>query len=177
MVEALSRKVSVSIAEPQALDPRSNSAICPSCGSVEPYNNGHRYAYGLDIQRFKCRVCGYRFSDPAAKTLKVNPDNVLDSQQNNPCKELDLLAALETKENSAGNNTQHGYIVEYQWKMQKRQLAKNTIYNRSIWLNTLVKYGADLKNPESVETVLATEEISAPTKRNIINTYATFAKT
>jgi len=85
------------------------------------------------------------------------------------------LAALEPKQTSAGNNTQHGYIVEYQWKMQKRQLAKNTIINRSIWLKALIDKGADLKNPDSVLTVLATENFSPPTKRNIINTYATFA--
>ena len=97
---------------------------CPSCGDSNPYSNGHRYSYGLEIQRFKCRVCGYRFSDPASKTLNVNPDNVLDSQQNFLCKEIDLLAALEQKESGAGiNATQQGLIVEYQWKMQKRQLA------------------------------------------------------
>ena len=155
--------------------PAQTAVKCPQCDNLAPYNNGHRYAYGLTIQRFKCRVCGHRFSDPMAKVLKAIPDNVLDSRQNISSRGM-ALAALEPKMTSAGNNTQHGYIVEYQWKMQKRQLAENTIYNRSIWLNALVEKGADLKNPDSVETVLATENFTAATKRNIINTYSAFAK-
>jgi len=150
------------------------SVICPRCGNSAPFNNGHRYSYGLEIQRFKCKKCGYRFSDPTA--LKTVRDNKEISQQNKLSRGL-ALATLENKETSAGiNTTQQGLIFEYQWKMQKRQLAKTTIYNRSIWLAQLVNYGADLKNPETVETVLATEEIPAATKRNIINTYATFVK-
>jgi integrase len=60
--------------------------------------------------------------------------------------------------------------------MKKHGLANVTIINRTGWLNTLVFLGADLKNPDSVETILATEEIPIPTKRNIVGTYAAFAK-
>ncbi len=56
-----------------------------ACGITiegEIYNNGKRYlSFGLEIQRFKCRECGYRFSDPASKTLEAIPNNVMDSQQ------------------------------------------------------------------------------------------------
>lgn len=148
---------------------------CPECGDSTPYSNGHRYAYGLEIRRFKCRVCGYRFSDPASKVLKVNPNNIEASQQNITSRGFELLATQAEKETCVGSNTQQGFIIEYQWKMQKRQLAANTIYNRSIWLKALTSKGADLKNPDSVETVLATEAFTPATKRNIINTYATFA--
>jgi hypothetical protein len=146
MVEALDH-VSLSSAtiEPQALDSR-DVVACPECGSKKVYNDGHREAYGVTIQRYRCR-CGKRFSEPT-KQLKTEWTNNLASQQNKLLQEIDLLAALENKENSAGNTQQQqGYIVEYQWKMQKRQLTKNTIYNRSLWLTSLVKLGRTSKTP------------------------------
>lgn len=147
---------------------------CPQCNAKKVFNDGHRIAYGVTIQRFRCRTCGCRFSEDT-KQLKTKFNNLLGSQQNNPCKEIDLLAAL-TENESAGNNTQKGYIVEYKWKMQKRGLTLNTIYNRAIWLTKLVKLGADLKNPETVEIIFATETLTPATKMNMVNTYATFAK-
>ena len=58
--------------------------------------------------------------------------------------------------------------------MKKHQLADKTISNRTLWLNHLVKLGCDLKNPETFETVLATEHITTPTKWNMIKTYTAF---
>jgi integrase/predicted RNA-binding Zn-ribbon protein involved in translation (DUF1610 family) len=148
---------------------------CPECGSEKIYNNGKRYLSYGEVQRFKCRECGYRFSD-SAKTLKDVMDNKVSSQKNVPTEGM-ALAALEEKRTSAGiNTTQQGLIVDFQWKMKKRQLADVTIIGRTLWLNELVKLGADLKNPDSVETVLATEKIPLPTKANMVKTYAAFTK-
>jgi integrase len=72
--------------------------------------------------------------------------------------------------------TQHGLIVEFQWKMKKRQIADATIESRSYWLTKLVKKGADLLSPDTVETVLATEDMTTPAKFNIVKTYKAFTK-
>ena len=43
---------------------------CPCCGSERLYRDGLRYlSNGKTVQRFLCRVCGYRFSD---SKIKVN---------------------------------------------------------------------------------------------------------
>ncbi len=74
------------------------------------------------------------------------------------------------------NQTQDGLIVDFQWKMKKRNKAKSTIENRTLCLNKLVKLGADLTKPESVETVLATEELTSANKYNTVKAYVAFTK-
>jgi len=39
---------------------------CPQCGSEKTWRDGIRYNGFEEIQRFICRNCGYRFSDPEA---------------------------------------------------------------------------------------------------------------
>jgi integrase len=152
--------------------------VCPSCGCTKVFANGHREAYGVDIQRFKCGSprCGYRFSDPTAlKTVKYNKT---DSQQKHASGGTELLATLEKQgETSAGiNNPQQGLIFEFEWKQKKRQLKPKTIHDRSMWLTQLADLGCDLKSPDSFETILATETIPTPTKANMVSTYVAFTK-
>ena len=88
--------------------------ICPKCGS-SAFNNGHRYVYGLTIQRYKCANsrCGYRFSDSLSKNLNAVPNKFKVSQQNISSRGM-ALAALEQKGTSVGiNATQQGLIIEY----------------------------------------------------------------
>lgn len=40
---------------------------CPECGSGRAYKDGMRYTGEGPIQRFLCRSCGYRFSEPNVK--------------------------------------------------------------------------------------------------------------
>lgn len=169
--------------QPQPYNVRSDALKCPECGNTRVFHDGFRKAplnalSSEPIQRYRCADYGHRFSEHQSRQiLKSQAAEFVSSQQNNPCKEIDLLAALEKEKASAGiNTTQQGLILEFQWKMKKRQLADVTITSRTIWLNQLVKLGADLRNPDTVETVLATEEISTPTKCNIVKTYTAFTK-
>jgi len=147
--------------------------LCIQCGSDRFFKDGFRLlADGTKVQRWLCRNCGYRFSEP--KTLNLD-DGIGQVSQ--------ICAKLEAKnlESAQGSKTcvektQHGLVVDFQWKMKKRGLSDVTISNRTTWLNELLRFGADLKNPDSVETVLATEEIKLPTKDNIVKTYAAFTK-
>ena len=154
--------------------------VCPECGSSEIVCNGHRYIGEVAIQRYQCKNkgCGYRFSDPNSTSLKTVTDNYRINQQNISSRGMVLAALNETKTNSAGteNQTQQGLIVEFQWKMKKRNKALSTIQNRILYLSKLVKLGADLRNPESVETCFCTEEWTDATKYNAVKTYTAFAK-
>jgi integrase len=60
--------------------------------------------------------------------------------------------------------------------MKKRNKSNSTIQNRTIYLSKLVKLGADLTKPESVETVLATEELTSANKYNTVKAYVAFTK-
>lgn len=167
---------------------------CPECGSSKLWMDGKRYLmFGEPVQRWLCRDCGHRFSDPdgvqmalkafeaverlEAKTLKS--DGAISSVRQICVSETkNLDSQTETKTVCAGeiNQTQHGYIVEFQWKMKKRGLSDATIESRTFWLSNLMKLGADLMNPDTVETILATEEMTASTKHNTVKTYVAFAK-
>lgn len=50
---------------------------CPDCGHKEADKAGFRYlSNDVAIQRFRCRKCGYRFSDPTVlNTVKGNRAN------------------------------------------------------------------------------------------------------
>ena len=171
-------------------DPRSNSPqACPECGSRRLPKDGIRDTGNGPIQRFLCRNCGYRFSEkgsqgsrePLQKTSKqsLNTSLALGSRRRICALEAkNLVSQAEIKTVCAGttNQTQDGYIIDFAWKMKKRQLSEATITSRTFWLNALVKLGADLMNPDSVETILATEKMPTPTKLNTVKTYAAFAK-
>jgi integrase len=73
--------------------------------------------------------------------------------------------------------TEQGLILEYAWKLKKRGLAEGSIKTRCYQLTQLVKHGADLNNPESVETVLATENLTASQKKNRVLAYSSYCKT
>jgi integrase len=169
-----------------SLDVRSKLSLkCPACGCESTfYRDGLRYAAdGSSIQRWLCRACGFRFSEkPLQKTSEqpLNTSFVLPSKRQicattKEAKNLDSASEIKTVAGEE-NTTQHGLIVEFQWKMKKRQLADITITNRTIMLNELVNFGADLRKPESIETILATEKISIPTKYNMVKTYRAFTQ-
>jgi integrase len=87
------------------------------------------------------------------------------------------LATVETRiqEKAAGATEKtDGKILEFAWHMKKRNLSEATIKMRVQRLNQLVGMGADLTNPDSVETVLATEEMSPAKKRFLVQSYKSF---
>jgi integrase len=59
--------------------------------------------------------------------------------------------------------------------MKKKGLAEETIKFRVYRLNRLLKEGADLENPETVETILATSEWTPAYKRLFIDSYKAYA--
>jgi transcription elongation factor Elf1 len=50
--------------------PKQPELNCPECSSERLYKDGLRYlSSGESVQRWLCRVCGYRFSEPRPQTL------------------------------------------------------------------------------------------------------------
>jgi len=95
------------------------------------------------------------------------------------------LATVEsrTQEKAAGATTStsleiaRGQLVDCAFKMKKRGLSDITIKNRVYRLETLIKRGADLQDPDSVLSVLALSDWSPANKHVIAETYQSYAKT
>jgi integrase len=69
-----------------------------------------------------------------------------------------------------------GKLLQFAWQMQKRQLSEQTIKQRIYRLNVLVRKGVDLSNPDSVETLLATEKWTPANKRFFVMAYQAYTK-
>jgi integrase len=153
---------------------------CPGCGSSKVYANGHRcLKNGLVVQRYICGACDYRFSD-STKGLKAEWLDNTNSQQNNPCKELELLAALEQKRASAGEKLKgipqeaKGYIVKY-----IAYLEREGYYGESSYIGLLAriaKVGTVLTDPDNVKTVIARQPWKNSVKMLASYAYDAFCK-
>jgi len=160
---------------------------CPQCGSKLLYRDGQRYTNQGSIQRWLCRSCGYRFSDGKAfnssfvnKYCRTSREQDSNLGAQSSARAIALTEPITMATATVKGDTQQdakGLILEFAWKMKKRGLSEQTIKHRTYRLSVLVKKGADLTNPESVETVLATEKWTPANKRFFVMAYQSFTKT
>jgi integrase/transposase-like protein len=93
------------------------------------------------------------------------------------------IEKTRTQEKAAGATTStsleiaRGQLIDCAFKMKKKGLSDITIKNRVYRLETLIKRGADLQNPDSVLSVLALSDWSPANKHVIAETYQSYAKT
>jgi len=171
---------------------------CPECSSKRLYKAGLRYlSNGAITQRWLCRDCGYRFSDPNSqhgfngsemsehvqniltKKLKSKAD-ILSKRQVCDClteasKNLTEVARQEVAQREGTLQTADikGKIVEYSFWLLKQGYSKYTIQGRTKLLKRLAKLG-DLLNPESIKEVIAKQEWSTGRKVNAVDAYTSF---
>jgi hypothetical protein len=168
---------------------------CSRCGSKKVWRAAKRQNnYCFDIQRWYCRDCGCRFSDPNdlkrakeasklvetvdPKSLKSKPSIVTIRQI---CvKETKNLGAehQETevlRRNGTGDNYK-GKIIEYAWYLKKEGRADATILGRTKLLRVLTRRGADLYDPESLKDTIAKQPWSNGRKNNAVDAYSSFLK-
>jgi hypothetical protein len=102
-----------------------------SCHSRKNWKDGVRETNFGSVQRFKCRDCGYRFSEKSNIASWMNRGFQL-SAILEEAKKLDTQAEIKTV--CAGEK---GQLVEYTWKLKKRGLKEKTIEVRTFLLNQL----------------------------------------
>jgi len=149
---------------------------CPQCSSTLLYKDGSRYTSEGQVQRWLCRECSYRFSEPG-KSYKQCQTNT----QRQVCELLTEdsknLSATETKTVAGDEKTDlKGKIVEYAWKMKKQGYAEATIKLNHTVLKVLMDREANLVDPESVKETIARQSWSPNRKRNVIVAYSSFLK-
>jgi integrase/predicted RNA-binding Zn-ribbon protein involved in translation (DUF1610 family) len=168
--------------------------ICPKCGNDKIWRNGQRAIYSESIQRWLCKTCGFRFSDPVqlesfrtmmaklkpknedSKRIKSKSDTVSSCQicvsETKNLEPEQLLKQIPEKRIEIT-----GKLVDFSWKMQKEGYAQETIRGNCGCLRALTLRGADLADPESVKEVLAKEQKwSQNRRRNVINAYTLLLK-
>jgi len=171
------------------------SPLCPHCGSNKLWRDGLRYSlFGDRIQRWFCRNCGLRFSDPVDVEEAWSTFERVDRVDTKPKKATDdivtncQICVMETKNLAAEQKeievprrdeleTTKGKIVEHAFWMQKEGYAEATITRRIRLLKTLANKGANLLDPESLKKTIAKQQKwSTKTKEIAVETYACFLK-
>ncbi len=167
---------------------------CPKCGSKKLWRDGNRFSlFGDKIQRWLCRNCGHRFSDPEdvqkawstlerietvdTKSLKSWADKVT-TRQICVTETKNLEAEQRTTQVPRRNEEENkGKIVEHAFWMQKEGYAEATITRRIRLLGTMVNKGANLQDPESIKETIAKQlKWSVKTKEIAVETYSCFLK-
>lgn len=166
---------------------------CTQCGSTKVWRDAKRQSsFGYEIQRWYCRNCGHRFSDPndsknaaehrkliqklEAKTLKTPPRIYSNSQI---CvTETKNLAAEQQKPEVLQRNIEadKGKIVEFSFWMLKQGYSEATIKGRIKLLNRLLRLGANLNDQDSVKGVIAQQTWSTSRRVNAVDAYDSFLK-
>ncbi len=168
-------------------DSASTNPLCPRCHLAKTVRYGvRRLADGRVVQLWFCKKYGHRFSDPSRpKPLKESLKWQLNNQsallsKRRICEEnsKNLATATETK-TVAG--VKEANLIEYAWRKKKKGVGDGTIGTNCSWLSKLIAKGADLNNPNSVETVLATEpeynDKEKPSKKfNTVKAYLSYCK-
>jgi integrase len=148
--------------------------ICPQCNSTRAWKDGLRYNGNAVIQRWLCRDCGYRFSDPIQSDKKEN-QHTLRYQvcvADGATKNLDTIET-RTQEKAAGatNDTQ---LFNYAWELKKQGLKESSIQTYTRYLSALKRRGANLLDPESVKDAIAHQEWNENTRSIAVKAYSKF---
>ena len=177
----------------QTEDSANTSPLCSHCSSKKVWRDGSRYNIFDDkIQRWLCKECGHRFSDPEdtqkvrnmfervemvdTKSLK-SKDDIVATNQICVTETKNLVAEQQTIEVPRRNEENRGKIVEHAFWMQKEGYAESTMSRRIRLLGTLLNKGANLQDPESVkETISKQQNWTTKTKEIAVETYDCFIK-
>ena len=168
-----------------------SSPLCPRCKSNKVWRDGQRETLiGEKIQRWSCRLCNYRFSDPdelqkarsaveflETKISKATAD-IVTTRQVCVTETKNLTAEQQTTDvlRRNKNGDAKGKILEYAWWLKKSGKSEATIQGRIKLLRILVKRGANLYDPETLKDVIAKQPWSNGRKNNAVDAYSSFLK-
>jgi integrase len=173
-----------------------NSQIpsCPRCRSSRVWRDAKRNTpSGFEIQRWSCRDCGRRFSDPndtqrvkeAARAVETvdtkslkSGDGIVITRQIYVTETKNLEAEQQNTEVLRRNEIGEpkGKIIEYAWWLKKDGKSDSTIRGRTKILQILTKRGANLYDPESIKDAIAKQPWSNGRKNNAVDAYSSFLK-
>lgn len=139
---------------------------CPQCQKTRIVRDGHRYPNGEDIQRFVCKNCGFRFSEPVQGIIR---DNKSRHGGDNPHEEYILSLRAVSSQGAGDKPTTELKTVGGDKKTSKttsdfgQQLmndgkSESTIRNCCNLIERLESKGIDPLKPEQVKQWLAEQK-------------------
>ncbi|HTY76095.1 MAG TPA: tyrosine-type recombinase/integrase [Candidatus Nanoarchaeia archaeon] len=164
---------------------------CPKCSSKNVWQNGKRHTpEGFEIQRWSCRDCSFRFSDPYdllkarevvevfetvdTKSLK-SKRGIVNVRQIGVKETKNLAAEQQTTEVPRRNIDQEGAIIDLLWQLKKENYSDDTLRSYGSTLHQLSATGVDLFNPESFKDTMANHnEWTNCRKYNLTKAYRCF---
>ena len=151
---------------------------CPMCGSTRTWKDGLRYVGSKPTQRYLCRECGYRFSQP--KSNKPERRNLMRQVCVSEAEGTKNLAEVESRKEAglreATETDTKSLLFQYAWYLKKQGYADSTIMSRVRLLRILTKRGADLLDPESVKETIACQKWCNKRKDNAVDAYTAFLR-
>ena len=169
-------------------DRTSQPPKCPECGSTKVWRDGTRRVESGRVQRYLCRECGFRFTDPTQR-LKANKRIIDSAEYASPGKgwtsgsknSAKAVGALRREEESrkaglreAATNLK-SLLFNFAWYLKKNGYAPSTIETRVKLLRQLAQRGADLYDPESVKDVIAKQDSWSNARKELaVQAYTSF---
>ena len=146
---------------------------CPECGSERLYRDGLRYVQEGYVQRFLCRDCGYRFSDPSKSFKECQT-----SGERQVCAVLqdakNLNTVEETKTLAGDLKDAPKWTIQFLWSLKKDGICDNSAKMYWYYLTNLESRGASLSDPESVKAVIADQKWDPNTKASAVTAYGKY---
>ncbi|MCJ7632473.1 tyrosine-type recombinase/integrase [Candidatus Bathyarchaeota archaeon] len=149
---------------------------CPRCHSQDYWKDGVRKTRNGSIQRYFCRVCGYRFSESLALST-----HFIDSGGCQVCAPLmgakNLAKVEPLNDGPAGaTNDVKSLLFQFGWWMKKQGYAEQTVETKVKLLRILVNRGANLSDPESIKEAIARQNWVEKRKMNAVDAYTTYLR-
>jgi integrase len=169
----------------------SDEVCCPICGNQRVWRDGLRYTKDGEVQRYICRDCGYRFSQPKPlqntsrsslnSSIALTLDRQISVTQPKGTKNLAKVESRIRKQAAGATKLSKaelkGKLVEFLWWMKKEGYAESTITRRVRRLKTMTNLDANLLDPESVKLTIAKQEKWSPTmKEHAVVAYTCYLK-
>jgi len=144
---------------------------CPECGSSKTWKNGLRYQNNEAIQTYRCKICGYRFSE--------TPNNATEQTGSRqicvPLTEgMKNLTKVEIEQNRQ-RRTHESNLINFSWYLKKLGRSEATIKTYTNYVKNISKLG-ELNDPESVKGVIATHYTDKNTQRMACCSYDAYLK-
>jgi len=134
----------------------SSKIVCPECGSEKQFKDGVRkLSNGAEKQRYVCRVCGYRYTEPTSL------NSVLDNKGCNHigaerAKNMEPVQKTKGKLFCAGDASlsadTKGLLTQFYAYLEKEAYSVESDYVDKV--KHLAVLGANIRDPESVKTVI-----------------------
>ncbi len=160
--------------------------LCPDCGG-KAFRNGFSEGFGVRVQRYLCRECGRRFSDPAdlaraaeakqrfiADSLNFGGDyrvsiQVCDKNMVEGSKNLDgetqqfesCVSQKEKLKDTSNPGSIDLVIADYKHYMQKERIVNDLTLSRYVvrLRRLATEFKVDLFNPDDFKTKLAFDPV------------------